>query len=489
MRRSLFFRYFLTVALLVSVSFILLGGIFLYQVNRFAAREKIDILKKNLDKVTEQTAQYLALQDFDSSLPYATLSRFFDIYSRSMIQCAAECNGTVIMTEADGNVIFTASEKDGYVQKEGYIPIIIVDSIGINGSYYGLLNISDLTEGSCFVMARSISEDKPIIAVVTMPAGSTLRLYANLSNLFVIMTLGVLTLCLIIAIAVVKTTIKPLKEMASAAQRFGRGDYTARVRVPRQKNELYELAANFNNMADSVENVEKERRELVANVAHDLRTPMTTIAGFVDGMIDGTIKEDKRDYYLQIISDEIKRLSRLASSMLEISKLEADDYVFSMRMFDISEVVRRIVISFEKKLSDKNIDLELDIPDVLNVTANHDAMFQVVYNLIDNALKFVDQNGRISIKLFEKGGSVFFSIENTGSVIPEENLKHVFERFYKGDPSRTDSRNGSGLGLYIVKTIVNGHNGDVSVKSGDNTTEFSFMIPVKSNEAQGDNKQ
>ncbi|MBQ7624593.1 MAG: HAMP domain-containing histidine kinase [Clostridia bacterium] len=467
------------IAILVAVSFMLLGSVFLYQVNRFAVQQKTAVLERCLSKMVVETENYIKIQtDFNEEyLSSKTMRRFVSMFEQNMKRLASECDGAVFIADPDGRIAFQESVKESYLQLSDALPKTVSDSVKSNGAYSGVSTLGGYLSKSSFVMGAEITDE--YYAFVASPADQTIELFASLSRIFIIMTVLVLAISLLIATLCVRTIVKPIKEMAEAARSFGRGDYSARVRVPKQKDELYELAVSFNNMADSVENAEISRRGLVANVSHDLRTPMTTIAGFVDGIIDGTIKPDKQEYYLKIVSDEIKRLSRLATSMLELSKLESNDNTFSMRQFDISEIVRRIIISFEKKLSDKNVEVELDIPDKLDVVANHDAMFQVIYNLIDNAVKFVDENGRISVALSEKNGRARFKVANTGSIISEEDAKRVFERFYKADTSRTDSKNGSGLGLYIVKTIVNRHDGDVAVNSTDEQTEFSFNIPVK----------
>ena len=238
------------------------------------------------------------------------------------------------------------------------------------------------------------------------------------------------------------------------------------------------MTVSFNQMADAIENMENQRRDLIANVSHDLRTPMTTIGGFIDGILDGTIKPEKQEYYLNIVSEEIKRLSRLANSMVEVSRLESGERALSKTAFDISEMVRRIVLGFERQLSDHQIDVDLDIPDKLEITADHDAIFQVVYNLMDNAVKFTDEGGKIIVYLSSKSGRMQFNIVNTGPGIGPEAIDHIFERFYKGDRSRGKKVTSSGLGLYIVKTLVNRHGGDIYAKSGNGQTEFCFTIPV-----------
>ena len=237
------------------------------------------------------------------------------------------------------------------------------------------------------------------------------------------------------------------------------------------------MTMGFNSMAESMQNTEETRRELIASVSHDLRTPMTTIAGFVDGMLDGTIKPEKQAYYLKIISDEIKRLARLANSMLAVSRLESGREL-EKSVFDVSEMVRRIIIGFEQKLTEKRIEVELDIPENQNIKAEHDSFFQAVYNLMDNAVKFTDVGGTITVYMAENAGKLQFNIINTGSEIPPEKLRFIFDRFFKGDTSRNRNSTGSGLGLYITKTVIKQHGGDIFVRSNENKTEFCFTIPV-----------
>ena len=202
---------------------------------------------------------------------------------------------------------------------------------------------------------------------------------------------------------------------------------------------------------------------------------MTTIAGFVDGILDGTIKPEKQEYYLRIISDEVKRLSRLANSLLTMSRLESGGE--ERTVFDSSEMIRRIIIGFEQQLKEKKIRLELDLPETLTLKAEHDSFFQAVYNLVDNAVKFTPAGGSITIYLEEKNGKLQFNIVNTGSEIPREMQKHIFDRFYKGDTSRSRNSTGSGLGLYITRTVIQRHGGDIYVRSGEGRTEFCFTVP------------
>ena len=245
--------------------------------------------------------------------------------------------------------------------------------------------------------------------------------------------------------------------------------------------ELEELALAFNNMASSLQKSEYQRQEFVANVSHELKTPMTTISGYIDGILDGTIPESRRSYYLQIVSDETKRLSRLVRSMLDISQLQKEEGIPEEKKmhFDLEESVGQVLITFEKKINDKNLDVDVDMPEhPVYTMANRDYITQVIYNLIDNAVKFCPEGGTLGIRIREGGSKAYVSVSNQGDTIPPEELPLVFDRFHKLDKSRTQNRDGWGLGLYIVKTIVCSHGENISVTSRDGKTEFTFTMPL-----------
>ena len=242
-----------------------------------------------------------------------------------------------------------------------------------------------------------------------------------------------------------------------------------------------ELAAAFNNMATSLEKSEIQRREFVANVSHELKTPMTTIAGYIDGMLDGTIPPEQHAKYMTRVSDEVRRLSRLVRSMLEISKIQDQGIPESRKQrFDICESMGRVLLTFEQKINVKHLNVEVQMPDNgIGVWAEEDSITQVIYNLIDNAVKFCEEGGSLYLQAESDGSKATVSVANTGQTIPEEELPLVFDRFHKTDKSRSMDRDGVGLGLYIVRTIVVTHGEDISVTSRDGVTRFSFTLPVK----------
>ena len=274
---------------------------------------------------------------------------------------------------------------------------------------------------------------------------------------------------------------RPLDEMAAASRKFARGDFSVRVKQTEDPtDEMGALIESFNKMADSLEQAEKRRSEFIANISHELRTPMTTISGFADGILDGTIPRDQEDKYLRSIRDETRRLSRLVREMLTVSQARAKAANPSTRTnFDLTELVLQILLSFESRATKKNLDVDPQLPDDhLMVRADKDAITQVIYNLLDNAVKFASPDSCLVVKLYKDDGKVYVSVKDRGETIPPEDLPFIFDRFHKSDRSRSLDKDGVGLGLYLVKTILNSHDEDIAVKSQDGETEFVFTLPL-----------
>lgn len=319
--KSLFAKNFFIYAMVIVLSFAILGSTFIYQVNHFAMEEKQSQLTETSARAVQTTATlYTSRRSTDWR------EEFTRIYLVSMRQLAADCDGVIFVGDAEGNLDFIATSVNCYTQENGVLPKLAVTSLEQNGSYmehnnfYGFLSEDYYISGT---LVESVPGTTDAMVFVAVPASSTTSLFRQLSTTFIFFTTVVLALTLVATVVVVRSTVRPLKQIADAARSFGRGDYTVRVPLPERQDELYDLAVSFNSMAASMENVEMTRRGLIASVSHDIRTPMTTIAGFVDGILDGTIKPDRQEHYLRIISDEVKRLARLANSMLTVSRLEA----------------------------------------------------------------------------------------------------------------------------------------------------------------------
>ena len=303
--------------------------------------------------------------------------------------------------------------------------------------------------------------------------GRTLRIFALTAVL-------VMIIALLATPYLTKKETEPLRTMAAAARQIAHGNLDIRVPTGNQTEEIEELAVAFNNMTLALKNSDTVRQEFVANVSHELKTPMTTIAGYLDGMLDGTIPEEKHRYYMELVSTEVRRLSRLVRSMLEVSRLR-DQGISPDQLadFDICETAGQALLCFEQRINKKNLNVDIDMPETgLWVHAMPDAITQVMQNLLDNAVKFIDEGGTLMIRVVRQGNSAVVTVGNTGPTIPPEELPLLFDRFHKTDKSRSTDRDGVGLGLYIVKTIILAHGEDVYVTSRDNKTEFTFTLSL-----------
>ena len=274
--------------------------------------------------------------------------------------------------------------------------------------------------------------------------------------------------------------VKPLRLMSKAAKQFAIGDFSIRVPTRRQ-DEIGQLAKAFNEMADSLSASESMRRSFISNVSHELKTPMTTIAGFIDGMLDGTIPNSEHKQYMRIVSNEVKRLSRLVTSMLSLSRIDNGELKINKQNFDMFSMLLTILATFEHKIVEKKFNIQ-GLEDFRSITvyADPDLIYQVIYNLIENAVKFTNEGGYIRFMNVSTKNDISISIENSGPGIPPEDIKYIFDRFYKTDKSRSIDKKGMGLGLFISKTIMNMHEGTIFVESvPDSFTRFTFVLPVK----------
>ena len=327
------------------------------------------------------------------------------------------------------------------------------------------------------------AQGHPMGAVISsMPVQDTVNTLRSMTNIYILSASGAVFLAITIMIWVARRHTKPLNMVRKAAVAFGHGDLTARVVVDEaHPEEIQELALAFNNMAESLQKGEYRRQEFVANVSHELKTPMTTIAGFADGILDGTIPPEKQSHYLQLISDETKRLNRLVRSMLDTTRLQEQTGIAEEQKtrFDITECAGQVLLSFEQKITAKNLDVQVDFPDLPVYTrAQQDQIVQVVYNLLENAVKFCPEGGVLELKIHTGGNKIYVSVANSGQTIPPDELPLVFDRFHKLDKSRSENRDSWGLGLYIVKTIIGAHGEDISVVSRDYRTAFTFTLPL-----------
>lgn len=275
--------------------------------------------------------------------------------------------------------------------------------------------------------------------------------------------------------------VKPLKRINEATKHYAGGDFSARINTSDVYKELGQLVDSVNKMADSLSVLEESRSSFIANVSHELKTPMTIISGFIDGILDGTVSEEDQKRYLTIVSDEVKRLSRLVVAMLNMSKIEAGKLTLNTSTFSVRDIFIKTLLGFEKLIEEKRINIDgLDIMENVTVVADETLINQIIYNLIDNAVKFTPEKGTIRLSLYTEKKEAVFSVMNTGSGISQNECELIFDRFYKVDKSRGLDVKSFGMGLYIVKSIIELHKGTITLNTEpDKFTEFIIRIPLQ----------
>ena len=472
--KSSFGRSFSVFAGILLVALTVLGGSFQMMVQDYLMDTTYGRLEKDAQLIADLAASYLE----DENLGSREFMMNLDIASKVSGSDAVLCNG-------EGKVVICSDSLFGCKHVGLYVNQDYLNKVVQQGSDRATGLIKGLYEEERFLVALPLSgsEGQNLgIIIVSCPLAGVNAVLTKISNIF-LTTAAVVVLVSVLAVSLfARRESRPLQDMARVANAFGHGDLEARVKIEdNYSEEVEELALAFNNMASSLQKSEYRRQEFVANVSHELKTPMTTIAGYVDGMLDKTIPEEKWPHYLQIVSDETKRLSRLVRSMLDISQLQSQGGIPDEKkiQFDLEDACSRVLLTFEKKIDDKKLNVEVDMPDHPVFTfANEDYITQVIYNLIDNAVKFCPQGGTLGLKIKEGAAKAYVSVSNEGNTIPPEELPLVFDRFHKLDKSRSKNRDGWGLGLYIVKTIVCSHGENIGVTSRDGKTEFTFTMPL-----------
>jgi signal transduction histidine kinase len=366
------------------------------------------------------------------------------------------------------------------------IPKEIMEATINDGCYTGTTSLDGIYEEDCYVVGLPIKINanlEPVGAVFLVADKQYLAEFReDILKMFMVSFALALVISFLLIGIISYRMARPLKDMAIAAYRFGKGDFSVKISEKR-RDEIGQLAIAFNDMAESLSVSEDTRRNFVANVSHELKTPMTTINGFIDGILDGTITSEKQEHYIKIISKEVKRLSKLVQAMLNLSRIDCGKLKINKKVFHVKYLIYSVLLTFEKQIESKKIKITgLDAIADVPIEGDEDLLHQVIYNLIENAVKFVSFEGEISFKIQNLQNKVIVSIKNTGQGIANEDLGFIFDKFYKTDKSRSQDKTGMGLGLYLVKTIINLHGGDIKVESAEGEDcEFIFCLPKQKN--------
>ena len=478
MTRSIFTKYIAAFMTIIIVSFAVLSVIVGSMITSYSFGERDSITTESAFTVKE----YLENELMQSE---ATDMQHFIYYNHANLRrtltlfTSYEKDLMLLVTDLQGKVLITDKLADSeYVNAT--IPAEIVNNVLSKGAGDDMSDMGGLFSDKQIYHAFPVYNKAAQICGVIFAISTQ----SNLTELAELMIRTVMTAMLWVMLAALLTVYfiseritAPLKKISRAAKEFAKGNFKIRVPV-KGTDEIAQLSESFNNMAEELENHEKTRSSFIANISHDLRTPMTSISGFVDGMLAGAIPPEKYDHYLNIVATEVKRLSRLVSSLLDISRFEAGEKKLTMTTFDVCEMARQIVLSFEKRIDEKQLNVDFDIDDFnMNVKADKDSIHQILYNLCDNAVKFSKEKGKYIISVKQKNKQVFVSVYNEGQGISPEDLPFIFDRFYKSDKSRGLDKTGVGLGLYISKTIIEAHGQEIWAKSAfGEYCEFVFTL-------------
>ncbi|MBR7143163.1 MAG: HAMP domain-containing histidine kinase [Clostridia bacterium] len=474
---SIFSKYLTTFLVLMLVAFLLLGVTMTFLISRYTLAEKEQSMQTALESVSD-FVRYAAHQP-KTEANLRALRTLMDLYGENV-------KGMVFFADGEGCITLYSREAEEVLGLREGSPVClsssVLEQVQHGKAFRTMGNLGGLLQERHAILWRPVITNDNVVYgtvfVAARPNAMVLELLGDVGGLFIVAGLAVFILSVLILYAISAGITQPLKQMSRAAKAFSDGRFD--VRVPENgDDEVAELAVAFNRMASSLAEAEETQRGFIANVSHDLKTPMTTIGGFIDGILDGTIPPQRRDEYLQLVSLEVKRLSKLVVSLLDIARMQAGERRFVQSEFDICELLRRVVLSFEGGLNDKNMNLEFDCPDEeITVRSDFDAIYQVFFNLFDNALKFSPSGGTITVGIAIVGKKVWVRLRNTGQGIPESELPHVFDRFYKTDRSRGIDKTGVGLGLYICRTIIGSLGEQIRVQSEyGEYCEFTFSLP------------
>jgi signal transduction histidine kinase len=480
MKKTLFKKYLRITTAVILISFAVITGTILIFMTNYWKTEKRDLLQKSAKSVADLATTAIEIEPGHYLLDANSMQRFAEIF-------ASNIESDIFITDVNGTPILMAyGSRGGSVDASKPVGADIMKK-ALAGHYSAEGDMGGKYQSSYYIVGVPIlvrNNKEGNVPIGAVFAAYNVETFSAFRWAVVKVLLLALLAAFVVSFAIVwlftYKLIQPLRNMANAAHCFGEGNFSVRVPVT-SDDEIGQLSVAFNSMADSLASSEASSRSFIANVSHELKTPMTTIAGFIDGILDGTIPPEKEKHYLGIVSQEVKRLSRLVRTMLDLSRIDSGALKLRPANFDITNTILVVLLSFEQKIEEKKINVTgLEETGSIWVEGDPDMLHQVIYNLIDNAVKFTNEGGSLKITARQSEGRTTVAVENSGQGISPDELPMVFERFYKTDKSRSQDKNGMGLGLYIVRTIIHLHGGKITASSKLNVfTRFEFWIPDK----------
>lgn len=523
-KKSLFLKIFSINLLIILIAFTIMSVICYARINSYLRSEHVSSILTASSKVVDLSKRtdelYKELEIIQKENPdihynYKKLiGQIEDNYRNTLSVISSSTDFSVMQITPDKKILFRYADirnfSEGVIfskenQKSGRQTEYIkasdtfskmlsgdfpqsISKVSYNGEDYFVHwgNMDSMFTTTTLTVMKPLYENGNIssMLILFIPTPQIRFLLNVVASNFILAAIISLLISVVLSYALTYRIAKPLKAMNEAAMKLASGDFSKRVSTDDNNiGEIQELISTFNDMAESIENSEENQRAFTASIAHELRTPMTSIIGFIDSILDGTIPKEQSEEYLKICLSEARRLSKLTTELLDVSRIESGNAKLEMDYFDINECIRRQIIKYQDRIAEKRLDITVEFEEEDCICfCDKDSITRVIINLLDNAIKFAAVEGFIKISVSTRSGKAYVSIENNGEGIPKSELKHIFDKFYKTDKSRGLDKKGIGLGLYLVKNILSLHGENITVTSTEGEfTRFTFTLTLSRN--------
>ena len=465
MRKTLYFRIILAYILFGLFGFIAVATVVSRLTTQYCIRDKARALYGEASRISDTYA---------SDLYNATVS--LEAVQAQMEALSAYMDTEIWILNPSGRMVVNSAQAPDPNQEK---LVENFDSTVTAGNYYTVGTFFDSFDHDVLSVVAPITSDFKIrgYVVIHMPMENIRRDADSMLNISYMMLIILLVLSLIILLFFTEYVYRPLRRIIAGAEQYALGNMHYPIPVERE-DELGYLAASLGYMADTIARAEDDQKKFIANVSHDFRSPLTSIRGFLEAMLDGTIPPKMHEKYLQVVLNETERLTKLTNGLLTLNSLGTKGILLNRTDFDINELIRGVAATFEQTCRKRQITIELVLTgSQLYVNADADRIQQVLYNLVDNAVKFSKDGSSVRIETTERGSKIYVSVKDSGIGIPKKDQKQIFERFYKTDLSRGKDKKGTGLGLSIVKEILKAHDENINVVSTEGVgSEFIFTL-------------
>ncbi|MCI6812732.1 MAG: sensor histidine kinase [Lachnospiraceae bacterium] len=473
MRKTLYWKFCLAYLIFGIFGFIVVAVFVSNMTLEHLKREKADALYKEATLI----ANTYAFDLYDTTVSLDTVKKQLDALDTYL-------SATIWIINPSGRMILDSTQP---VDVENERIVENFDPTVTLGSYYTIGNFFDSFEEDMLSVFAPITSNYTVKGYVVIHSSmdSLIASKENLLKISYIMLILLFLLSLIILIFFTEIVYIPLRKITTATEQYASGNMHYELQIE-SEDEMGYLASTLSYMAGEIAKSEDNQKKLVANVSHDFRSPLTSIRGFLEAMLDGTIATEDYPKYIGIVLNETQRLIKLTNSLLTLNNLNTKGMILEKTIFDLNRVIRDTVTSFEPSCRDKRIAIKLILTgELMPVKADMGKIQQVLYNLLDNAIKFSHPDSAIKIETYEKHSKIFVSVKDSGIGIPKDSLKQIWNRFYKTDLSRGKDKKGTGLGLSITREIIQSHDENINVISTEGVgTEFVFSLPIAYDEEE-----